>query len=242
MKKQPGRRMQLHRALSKLGWGSRTLAWEWIRAGKVRVDGRIVTDPLTWIDLEQQKITQLGQEDGQTARLTIALHKPRGAVTTRKDELARGTIYDMLPAGLPWLFPVGRLDADSEGLLILTNDSQLSVRLTEPEHHVPKTYRVTIRGMPSEASVRTLRQGIELSDGQTRPAGVTVIGQRHGDTVVEMVLTEGKNRQIRRMWAAVGHKVVRLVRVGIGRFELGELPGGACRILDESEIRRLTQG
>lgn len=241
MKKQPGRRVQLHRALSKLGWGSRTLAWEWIRAGKVRVDGRIVTDPLTWIDLDQQKISGLGQEDGQAARLTLALHKPRGAVTTRKDELARGTIYDLLPTGLPWLFPVGRLDADSEGLLILTNDSQLSVQLTEPEHHVPKTYRVTIRGTPSEASVQTLRKGVELADGRTRPADVQVVGQRRGDTVVEMVLTEGKNRQIRRMWAAVGHKVVRLVRVGIGRLELGELPVGGHRVLGEAEIRRLTK-
>lgn len=239
MKKQPGQRVQLHRALSKLGWGSRTLAWEWIRAGKVRVDGHIVTDPLTWIDLEQQKITQLGQAAGPAARLTLALHKPRGAVTTRKDKHGRGTIYDLLPTGLPGLFPVGRLDADSEGLLILTNDSQLAVRLTEPGHHVPKTYCVTIPGTPEDEAVRTLRRGIELADGRTRPAGVRIVSQRHEDTVVDMVLTEGKNRQIRGMWAAVGHPVERLVRVGIGRFELGELPARGCRVLDESEIRLL---
>src|SRR5262249_31228657 len=126
---QPGRRVQLHRAVSKLGWGSRKQAWDWIRAGQVRVDGRVVTDPLAWIDLERQTVTRAGQE-AVNERVVLALHKPRGYVTTRRDECGRRTVYDLLPAGLSWVFPAGRLDADSEGLLVLTNDSALAVRLT----------------------------------------------------------------------------------------------------------------
>src|SRR6516225_4388003 len=153
MKRKPvpaGRRVQLHRACSKLGWGSRTQAMEWIRVGQVRVDGRVVTDPLTWVDLDRQQITRGGEAPPAAAPITLALHKPRGVVTTRRDERGRRTVYDLLPTGLPWVFPAGRLDADSEGLLILTNDAQLAVRLTDPAHHVPKTYHVTVNGDPTE--------------------------------------------------------------------------------------------
>lgn len=234
-----GRRVQLHRALSKLGWGSRTQAWDWIRAGEVCVDGRPVIDPLTWIDLDRQQVSYRGEARGPVAPVTLALHKPAGVVTTRSDERGRRTVYDLLPPGLPWVFPAGRLDADSEGLLILTNDSRISVRLTEPEHHVAKTYVVTIRGVPAPAILQKLRKGVTLADGPTRPAGVELVRQEGGDTVVRMVLTEGRNRQIRRMWAAVGLRVKRLVRVAIGRYELGELPGGECRLLDEKAVQRL---
>src|SRR5207248_2462544 len=147
----------------KLGWGSRTQAMDWIRAGEVRVDGRVVTDPLTWIDLDHQQITRAGSAAPKTETIVIALHKPRGVVTTRSDERGRRTVYDLLPPGLPWLFPVGRLDADSEGLLLLTNDSDLAVRLTAPEHAVPKTYHVTVAGQPSEEKLQRLRDGVELS-------------------------------------------------------------------------------
>src|SRR5690242_3986453 len=120
-----GRRVQLHRALSKLGWGSRAQAWGWIVAGQVAVDGRVVRDPLTWVDLDRQSITRHGQEEQPPERqvCTVALHKPRDVVTTRSDERGRTTVYDLLPGDLPYVFPAGRLDAGSEGLLILTNDS-----------------------------------------------------------------------------------------------------------------------
>jgi 23S rRNA pseudouridine2605 synthase len=261
----PGRRVQLHRACSKLGWGSRTQATTWIRSGQIRVDGRVVTDPLTWVDLDRQRIEWIGDlasgvasapreiHSGRSryparqiqrarndkSRLVIALHKPKGVVTTRRDERGRRTVYDLLPPGLPWVFPAGRLDADSEGLLILTNDSALAVRLTEPDEHVPKTYQVTIRGVPSVEALDQLRRGIRLTDGLTRPTKVRVVRSEKQSTVVEITLTEGRNRQIRRMWHAAGLRVKRLVRVGIGGYDLGDLRPSQCRRLSAKDVRRL---
>ena len=237
-----GRRVQLHRALSKLGWGSRGQAWGWIRAGEVKVDGRIITDPLTWVDLDRQRITRHDRDAPPSAdSLTLALHKPRGVVTTRRDERGRRTVYDLLPPDLPWIFPAGRLDADSEGLLILTTDAALAVRLTEPEHYIPKTYHVTVSARITPAALNRLRRGIELSDGRTRPAGVRLLSCDPKGSVVEMRLTEGRNRQVRRMFAAQGHRVRRLVRVAIGGYALGDLPPGECRPLDAADRERLLQ-
>jgi 23S rRNA pseudouridine2605 synthase len=238
----PGRRVQLHRAVSKLGLGSRTQAWDWVRAGEVRVDGKVVTDPLTWVDLDRQEVTRADAQPVAQRPLTLALHKPRGVVTTRRDERGRRTVYDLLPAGLPWVFPVGRLDADSEGLLILTNDSALSTQMTEPEHHVPKTYHVTVAGRPTPATLAELRNGVELPDGKTRPAGVRVLRESTTTTLLEVVLTEGRNRQIRRMGSAVGHKVKRLVRVAIGEFTMGDLAPGQYRSLTDYDVQRLMDG
>ena len=235
----PGRRVQLHRAISKLGFGSRTQAWDWIRAGEIRVDGRIVTEPLTWIDLDRQQVTYQGQGSSAVPPVTLAMHKPAGVVTTRSDERGRPTVYDLLPPDVPWMFPAGRLDADSEGLLIFTNDSRLSVQLTEPAHRVSKTYRVTVNGNVSAAILEKLRSGIMLEDGRTRPALVEWIGTENGDSLFRMVLTEGRNRQIRRMWAAVGFRVKRLVRIAIGQYEMGNLAAGSCRWLDAQELSYL---
>jgi 23S rRNA pseudouridine2605 synthase len=229
--------VQLHRALSKLGFGSRTQAWDWVRAGLVRVDGRVVTDPLTWVDLDGQRLSVRGEESPRAQDVTVALHKPPGVVTTRRDERGRPTVYDLLPAGLPWVFPAGRLDADSEGLLILTSDSALAVRLTEPEHRVHKTYRVTLDAAPADADLGRLRRGVDLADGRTRPARVRRLGGQGRE--LEVVLTEGRNRQLRRMAAAIGRRVRRLVRVAVGGLELGDLPPGGCRVLDEADLRRL---
>jgi 23S rRNA pseudouridine2605 synthase len=236
---QPGQRVQLHRAVSKLGWGSRGQAWAWICAGEVCVDGRVVTDPLTWVDLDCQEVTRRGQAAPAPAPVVLALHKPRGIVTTRSDELGRRTVYDLLPAGLPWIFPAGRLDADSEGLLILTNDGTLSRRLTEPNHAVAKTYHVSLNKVISEDELQILRTGVDLPDGRTRPAQVQLLEQGDYTCVLEMVLHEGRNRQIRRMAVALGKRVRRLVRVAIGVYALGDLEAGAYRIIDEADRDRL---
>jgi pseudouridine synthase len=237
-----GRRVQLHRALSKLGWGSRAQAWHWICAGEIHVDGQAVTDPLTWVDLDRQRITRSGEVAPVVELTTLALHKPRGVVTTRRDERGRRTVYDLLPSGLPWVHPAGRLDADSEGLLILTNDAALSVRLTAPEHHIPKTYHVTLTGDLTPDALRQLRDGVDLADGRTRPAQVRELRQGAKPRRLEIILTEGRNRQIRRMAAAVGCRVRRLVRTAIGRYELGDLPSGARRFLDKDDLLTLLNG
>ena len=280
----PGRRVQLHRACSKLGWGSRTQAVAWIRDGTVLVDGRVVTDPLTWVDLDRQHITRTGEQssaamgaalspaaavdnlsDVQTGgrrkhatppglvglgaptqprsptdRLVLALYKPVGVVTTRRDERGRRTVYDLVPPGVPWIFPAGRLDADSEGLLIMTSDSALAVRLTEPAAHVPKTYHVTIRGLPALETLERLRRGIRLLGRRTKPVQIRVIRQNRQSTLVEMILEEGRNRQIRRMWHAVGHRVGRLVRVAIGEYRLGNMKPGESQMLSSEDVERLT--
>jgi pseudouridine synthase len=232
----PGRRVQLHRALSKLGLGSRTQAREWIRQGRVRVDGQVVHDPLTWVDLDAQTILCDDEPVARTDHVTLLLHKPAGVVTTARDELGRRTVYDLLPANLPWLFPVGRLDADSEGLLLLTSDSALATHLTDPEHAVAKVYRVTLDGIPDENVLQQLRTGIDLSDGRTRPCRVRRLEPR----VLEITLSEGRNRQLRRMAWAVGFRVVRLVRVAVGSLELGELEPGAWRWLTPDEVAALS--
>jgi pseudouridine synthase len=238
---QTGRRVQLHRALSKLGCGSRSQAWNWIQEGKVTVDGRVVTEPLTWVDLDRQQITLAGQASATPKRVVLALHKPAGIVTTRSDERGRRTVYDLLPAGLRWVFPAGRLDADSEGLLIFTNDAKLAEHLTDPGQHVAKTYQVTVHGVVTAGAIDRLRKGIELADGQTQPCQVRVLESNADQSTLEVILTEGRNRQVRRMLAAVGHKVRRLVRVAVGNFSLGDLAAGESRPLGANDVHNLTR-
>jgi 23S rRNA pseudouridine2605 synthase len=218
--------------------------------GRVSVNGAVERTPSRWILPAHDRVEVDGHRVGDdTPRLVLALHKPKGLVTTRSDPGGRPTVYDALGEVGRWVFPVGRLDRDTSGLLILTNDHRLGQRLTDPEHHVPRTYHARVRGIPTEEALRALREGLPLDDGTlTRPARVRVLGtpkgasskaQSPGSAWLEIVLTEGKNRQVRRMGAALGHEVVELVRVRIGRLDLGDLAPGEWRELGPEEVQRL---
>jgi 23S rRNA pseudouridine2605 synthase len=221
---------------------SRKEAARVIEAGRVRVDGQVVSWPLRRIDPRRERVTVDGRRVGDdTERIVLMLHKPKGLITSRTDPGGRPTVYSLLGDVGRWVFPVGRLDRDTTGLLLLTNDHQLGQRLTDPEQHVPKTYHARVAGVPSAEALRVLREGAPLGAGETaRPARVRSLGSRRDGTWLEIVLTEGKNRQVRRMCAVVGHDVLDLVRVRVGRLGLGDLPPGQWRRLGAEDIARLT--
>ncbi len=234
--------LSLARALSKFGVCSRAEAVHVIHAGRVQVDGRIARSAAERIHPRRQQVRVDGRVVGdETERLVVVLHKPIGYITSRVDPGGRPTVYDLLGDVGRWVFPVGRLDRDTSGLLVLTNDHRLGERLTAPEHHVPKTYHVRVRGLPDPEALRALRTGLPLEDGAlTRPARVRPLGAaRGGSTWLEIVLTEGKNRQVRRMCSTVGHEVQELVRVKIGGLALGDLPSGQWRRLLKAEVAAL---
>jgi 23S rRNA pseudouridine2605 synthase len=216
-----------------------------VAAGRVRVGGHEVSNPDLWLDPTRDRVTVDGRAVSDAVEhVVIAFHKPVGLVTTRVDPGGRPTVYDRLGKVGQWVFPVGRLDRDTSGLLIMTNDHRLGDRLTSPESHIPKTYHARVAGIPDGAALRVLRDGVPIGRGETtRPAGARVLGAaRDGTTWLEIVLTEGKNRQIRRMGAAVGHDVLELVRVAVGGLGLGDLRPGEWRRLDAEEVARLAGG
>lgn len=233
----PLRIVSLERALSKLGIASRVEARALVVAGRVRVGERVVTDPLRRVDPARDRI----RVDGRVARASVfvtwMLHKPVGCVTTRRDPEGRRTVYEFLPRALPYLAPVGRLDLDSSGLLLFTNDTQLAARLTDPESHVEKTYEVVLDAPLDADALRRLREGVVIAGRRTRPAGVVVA--RSARPVLRMMLTEGRNRQVRRMLEAVGRTVVELHRTRIGPLALGTLACGAARPLAAAELAAL---
>jgi 23S rRNA pseudouridine2605 synthase len=231
----------LERVLSKAGVGSRTEARRWIAAGRVRVNGKAVRDPDAWVDLERDKVEFDGKPLRREQRVYLLLYKPTGYLTTRKDPEGRPTIYDLLPADNRYLFSAGRLDLDTSGLLILTNDAQFAEQLTNPDYHVPKTYLVKANRHLADDDLERLRNGIELRDGPTRPATVTRIREAGGKTVFEIIITEGRNRQVRRMVEALDAKVLKLVRVAIGPIRIGDLQMGKVRELTPDEVRTLTR-
>lgn len=233
----PRRTKTLDRVLSKGGVASRTEARRWIAAGRVRVNGALETDPDRWLDPERDRVSVDGRPVGTPARVVLRLHKPKGFLTTAKDPQGRPTVYDLLPEGLPRVFPVGRLDLDTSGLLLMTNDAELAERLTNPDFKVPKTYFVTASGRLDDARLDALGRGVVLDDGPTRPAAVRRLREAGGRTVFEITISEGRNRQVRRMLEAVGAKVLELVRTSIGPLRIEEQPIGTCRALTEDELR-----
>lgn len=235
------RRTGLARALSKLGFCSRSQAFTLVRAGRVRLNGNQVRDPEKPVRLDKDRIDVDGSRVSQAGKLYLMLNKPRGLVTTRRDEKGRKTIYSLLPDPQDWLAPVGRLDMASEGLLLLTNDSAWGARIASPEGHISKTYHVQIDAVADRELVDRLGEGIRTADGDflaVKSAGPLRRGKKN--SWLQIVLDEGKNRHIRRMFSELGIEVLRLVRVGIGSVQLGDLPKGKIRPLTDGEKQALT--
>jgi len=234
------RRVGLARALSKLGYCSRSRAIALIREGRVRLNGATQRDPERPVRPEHDRIEVDGHAVAAQSRVWLMLNKPRGVVTSASDEKGRSTIYDCLKPGLPWLAPVGRLDKASEGLLLMTNDSEWGARVAAPETHLDKTYHVQIAALADAALTEKLIRGIRAGGSETLRAKSAQI-LRHGErnSWLEIVLDEGKNRQIRRMFEGLGIDVLRLVRVAIGPLALGDLAKGASRPLTHDEKRIL---
>ena len=235
----------LARVLSKQGVCSRSEAARWIAQGRVSVDGRIVRDPEFAIVQGRQRIRVDGADLGDARRFYLMLNKPRGLLTTAHDECVRDTVYRCLDgaeldsAPLPWLAPVGRLDKASEGLLLFCNDPQWAARITDPELGPDKTYRVQVDAIPDEAQLRALEAGVDDDGERLRAKSVRLLRSGEKNAWLEIVLDEGRNRQIRRLLAAFGLETLRLVRVAIGELPLGELPKGQWRVLDEEDLRKL---
>lgn len=237
----PPPRHGLARVLSRMGVCSRSEAVRRIASGRVRVNGKMARDPEFPADAAMDRIEMDGQPLQVRERVCIAVNKPRGLVVSTSDERGRDTVYALLQgADLPWLAPVGRLDKASEGLLLMSNDPAWAARLTNPQAHVAKTYRVQVRGLPDHAALGRLRDGVVDRGERLSAESVRIIGGGEKNAWLEIVLVEGRNRQIRRMLAACGHDVLRLMRVGIGPLELGDLPRGGWRRLTDTEIRGLS--
>ena len=238
---QPNNRVlkTLERVFSKAGRGSRTEARRWIGEGRVAVNGVVVRSPDQWIDLARDKVTLDGKSIATTRGVYILLYKPKGYLTTYRDPENRPTVYDLVADLGAWVTPVGRLDLDSSGLLLMTNDTAFADHVTSPAHLVPKTYQVKTATLLSEEQIERLRRGIELSDGPTRTAEVRRLRDSAKHTFIEIVLTEGRNRQVRRMIEAAGSRVLKLVRTAIGPLRIADLAIGKWRWLTEEEIGAL---
>jgi pseudouridine synthase len=203
------------------------------------VNGKTTLNPDQWVDSKRDRITLDGKAFRSAAKAYILLYKPKGYLTTRRDPEGRPTVYHLTGDAGMWLSPVGRLDLDTSGLLLMTNDTDFAEHITNPEHKAPKTYLLKAATLLSDEQMDRLRRGIDLSDGPTRPAEVQRLRDSGKHTFLEMTITEGRNRQVRRMIDAVGSKVLKLVRTAIGPIRIGELQIGKWRPLTEAEVRAL---
>ena len=234
------RTVGLARALSKLGYCSRSQAQQLIRSGHVRVNGAVKRNPEAPVFLGRDRIEVNGASIHSAEKIYLMLNKPRGLVTTASDENDRPTIYATLRSNLPWIAPVGRLDKASEGLLLLTNDSDWGSQVLAPETHLPKIYHVQVSGISDAALADALMKGVRVSNGDfLRVKDARILRQGNRNTWLAITLDEGKNRHIRRMLEQVGVEVLRLVRVAIGPLMLGDLAKGASRPLTPAEKSEL---
>jgi 23S rRNA pseudouridine2605 synthase len=231
--------VRLQKYLAEAGVASRRASEQIILAGRVTVNGEAICELGTKIDPAEDRVTVDGQPIRVKRKLYVALHKPRGRVCSRKDEHDRPTIYDLLPAEWRHLASVGRLDFDTEGLLFLTNDGEFALRLTHPRYGVRRRYLATVEGKVDHEMLRRFTRGVVHEDEQLKAERAWLISASHAQSVVELELAEGKNREVRRLFESQGLAVKRLQRTQIGKIKLGELKSGRWRTLTETEIRTL---
>ena len=229
----------LARAISKLGYCSRSAATQLIEQGNVRVNARLVRDPEVPVRTGKDQICVNGEIISAAEPVYLMLNKPRGVVTTASDEKGRQTVYSLLPQDRQWLAPVGRLDKASEGLLLFTNDSEWAARITDPATHLDKTYHVQIGALADNTLLVALIEGVTEGGESLKAKRASLLRTGAKNCWLEIVLDEGKNRQIRRIFSALGIEVLRLIRVAVGPLQLGDLPKGAMRELTREEVRDL---
>jgi 23S rRNA pseudouridine2605 synthase len=231
------------RVISKLGMGSRTQAAQWVREGRVRVNGRVILDPELPVRQGVDRIAVDGRESAPAARVVLMLNKPRGLVTTARDEKGRATVYSCFAgADLPWVAPVGRLDKASEGLLLFSNEPEWAARITDPDSGPPKTYHVQVDRLPDATLLEQIERGAVVDGEPLAVRSVRTLRSGDKNAWLEIALDEGRNRHIRRLLEAFDVSVLRLVRVAIGPLLLGELAKGQWRMLTRKEIDSLWMG
>ncbi len=232
--------MTLDRVLSRMGLASRTAAREAILLGRLKVNGRVVRDPDSWVQPSRDVVQLDGNRVKPVRKTYLLFYKPKGVITSHGDPAGRKTIYDYLDDTNRWLAPVGRLDKDTSGLLLLTNDTEFADFVTSPESQIPKSYLVKTSGLLSDEIISRLAAGVEMKRGdRAQPVSVRRTEDRGKYTWLEVVLTEGKNREVRRMIEAVGFKVLKLVRTRIGPLTLEGLEVGKRRVLSLGEVASL---
>jgi 23S rRNA pseudouridine2605 synthase len=232
---------RLQKVLAEAGVASRRKCEEYITAGRVQVNGEVVTTLGVKVDPAEDEIKVDGRPINQQKKIYVLLNKPKGVITSATDPGGRKVVTDFLPGIRERVYPVGRLDYDTEGLLLLTNDGEFAHLLTHPKHHVPRTYQATVKGVPHGAVLDKLRAGIQLDDGMTSPAEVEYadINPEKNETIVEITIYEGRNRQVRRMFESVSYPVIKLKRIKFGPIFLTGVPRGKYRHLAPDEIKAL---
>ena len=233
--------VRLQKFLARAGVASRRASEKIIEAGRISVNGQVVTELGTKVNPEVDEVCLDGSPvcKAQEA-VTLMLNKPAGYLTSMKDPQGRPCVSQLVPLEeFPALYPLGRLDYDTTGLLLFSTDGELGNAVLHPSHHVDKTYRALVKGKPSEASLSRLRRGVKLDDGPTQPASVSLVGSKGKNAYVEITIHEGRKRQVKRMCEAIGHPVLQLHRVSFGPLELGHLPEGKYRMLNAQEVAAL---
>lgn len=235
----PAARIRLQKFLASCGLGSRRACEQFITDGRVAVDGRVVDQLGATVDPSRQRIALDGEPLRIERKKYFALYKPRGVVCTNRDPAGRPRVIDLLPPGGPRLFPVGRLDAESEGLILVTNDGDLAQKLAHPRYRIYRKYLVQVAGVPNRPALDRLREGEHFAEGRFRVHSARLLKKQGQSGHVEVVLSEGQNREVRRLFARIGHKVMRLKRVAFGPIQLGRLSRGEHRPLTTAELTEL---